>query len=78
MTEQLEPTPMTVGSAYDLKVELPQGLPEALQHLRAEDKLRNVLGGRFIDVYAAIKDLEHQEFMTVISPWEREHLLLHV
>ena len=29
-------------------------------------------------VYAAIKDLEHQEFMTVISPWEREHLLLNV
>jgi len=53
-------------------------LPEALQTLRAEDKLRTVLGERFIDVYAAIKDLEHQEFMTVISPWEREHLLLHV
>ena len=78
MTEQLEPTPMTVGSAYDLMVELPQGLPEALQLLRGEDKLRSVLGDRFIDVYAAIKDLEHQEFMTVISPWEREHLLLHV
>ena len=78
MTEQLEPTPITVASAYDLKVELPQGLPEALQLLRGEDKLRSVLGDRFIDVYAAIKDLEHQEFMTVISPWEREHLLLHV
>ena len=43
-----------------------------------DDKLRTVLGDRFVDVYAAIKDLEHQEFMTVISPWEREHLLLHV
>ena len=41
-------------------------------------ELRKVLGDRFVDVYAAIKDLEHQEFMTVISPWEREHLLLHV
>ncbi|UUZ54972.1 glutamine synthetase [Massilia sp. H-1] len=40
--------------------------------------LRAVLGERFVDVYAAIKDLEHREFMTVISPWEREHLLLHV
>ena len=78
MTDQVEPTPMTTDSAYDLKVELPQGLPEALQKLRAEDKLRHVLGERFVDVYAAIKDLEHQEFMTVISPWEREHLLLHV
>ncbi|XLZ69324.1 glutamine synthetase family protein [Massilia sp. SR12] len=78
MTEALEPSAPTTGSAYDMKVELPQGLPEALKELRSEDKLRNVLGERFIDVYAAIKDLEHQEFMTVISPWEREHLLLHV
>ena len=45
---------------------------------RREDRLRDVLGERFIDVYTAIKELEHQEFMTVISPWEREHLLLHV
>jgi glutamine synthetase len=69
---------MVEGSAYEMKVELPQGLPEALSALRGDDKLRDVLGERFIDVYAAIKDLEHQEFMTVISPWEREHLLLHV
>jgi glutamine synthetase len=78
MTEQLQPTPMTEGSAYDLDFELPQGLPQALAALRGEQQLRSVLGERFIDVYAAIKDLEHAEFMTVISPWEREHLLLHV
>jgi glutamine synthetase len=78
MTEQLEPTPMTVDSAYDLDYQLPQSLSEALSMLRAETKLRHVLGERFIDVYAAIKDLEYGEFMKVISPWEREHLLLHV
>ena len=61
-----------------MKVELPQGLPEALSLLRGEQRLRDVLGDRFIDVYSAVKELEHQEFMTVISPWEREHLLLHV
>jgi glutamine synthetase len=78
MTEQLEPSPATCGSAQGLDFELPQGLPEALRLLRAEDQLRAVLGERFVDVYAAIKDLEHLEYMTVISPWEREHLLLHV
>ncbi len=78
MTEQLEPTAATTGSAYEQRYELPQSLSEALAQLRREDKLRHVLGDRFIDVYAAIKDLEYQEFMTVISPWEREHLLLHV
>ena len=53
---------------------------EELQRYRSEffGRLREVLGERFIDVYSAIKELEHQEFMTVISPWEREHLLLHV
>lgn len=78
MVEQQAPSAMTVGSAYDLPFALPQDLPEALQLLRAEEKLGVVLGTRFIDVYAAIKDVEHQEFMRVISPWEREHLLLHV
>ena len=78
MTEKLEPLPPAVGSAQALDFELPQGLPEALKLLRAEEKLHGVLGERFVDVYAAIKDQEHLEFMRVISPWEREHLLLHV
>jgi glutamine synthetase len=78
MTERLEPAQATTGSAQDVDFELPQGLPEALRLLRGEDKLRAALGQRFVDVYAAIKDQEHLEFMTVISPWEREHLLLHV
>ena len=78
MVDALEPTDIVDGSAYKMAVELPQGLPEALSLLRNEARLREVLGNRFIDVYSAIKELEHQEFMTVISPWEREHLLLHV
>jgi glutamine synthetase len=78
MVDALEPTPIVEGSAYKMPVELPQGLPEALTLVRNETRLREVLGDRFIDVYSAIKELEHQEFMTVISPWEREHLLLHV
>ncbi|MES2152885.1 MAG: glutamine synthetase family protein [Pseudomonadota bacterium] len=78
MSEHIAPGPAATGSAFDVDFEVPQGLPEALRLLRAEDKLRAVLGERFVDVYAAIKDQEHLEFMTVISPWEREHLLLHV
>lgn len=78
MIERLEPTPITVDSAYDLDYQLPQSLSEALEGLRKETRLRYALGDRFIDVYAAIKELEYAEFMQVISPWEREHLLLHV
>jgi glutamine synthetase len=40
--------------------------------------LRNVLGDRFSHVYLALKRSEFEEFMRVISPWEREHLLLSV
>jgi len=78
MIERLEPTPITTTSAYDLDYQLPQSLSEALEGLRKETRLRHVLGDRFIDVYSAIKELEYAEFMEVISPWEREHLLLHV
>jgi glutamine synthetase len=53
-------------------------LGEALDLLRRETDLHEVLGESFINVYTEIKECEFEEFMEVISPWEREHLLLHV
>ena len=44
----------------------------------AETALHEVLGKEFVTVYTEVKEIEHAEFMKVISPWEREHLLLHV
>ena len=78
MTGQIAPSAETTGSAHALDFELPRDLAQALGLLRGDDQLRSVLGDRFVDVYAAIKEKEYLEFMTVISPWEREHLLLHV
>jgi glutamine synthetase len=40
--------------------------------------LQEVLGKRFSRLYTAVKQQEYEEFMRVISPWEREHLLLNV
>ena len=40
--------------------------------------MRNLLGERFVQVYAAIKREEQERFFEVISPWEREFLLLNV
>ena len=51
---------------------------QALDMLRNEPDLHEVLGTGFITIYTEIKELEFAEFMKVISPWEREHLLLHV
>ena len=76
--EKLQPSVVTTGSAYDSNYQLPRGLSEALRMLEAEKPLHDVLGPSFIDVYVAVKETEHDEFMRVISPWEREHLLMHV
>jgi glutamine synthetase len=46
--------------------------------LREEKALASVLGEDFVTVYTEVKEIEYAEFMKVISPWEREHLLLHV
>ena len=46
--------------------------------LRADKDLAAVLGESFVTVYTEVKEIEYAEFMKVISPWEREHLLLHV
>jgi Glutamine synthetase len=41
-------------------------------------EVARLLGKRFCGIYKAVKMSEYAEFMKVISPWEREHLLLHV
>jgi glutamine synthetase len=76
--EKLKPNAVTTGSAYDAKYQLPRELSEALRLLIAAKPLHDLLGKRFVDVYVAVKDAEQEQFMRVISPWEREHLLMHV
>ncbi|HXD05133.1 MAG TPA: glutamine synthetase, partial [Burkholderiaceae bacterium] len=66
------------GDAYLGDYALPRSLGEALAMLRDAGELHEVLGNDFITVYTEVKDIEYEEFMKVISPWEREHLLLHV
>jgi glutamine synthetase len=75
---KIKPKPEMEGDAYLAPYALPRSLGEALDWLRRESDLHEVLGKEFITVYSEIKELEFDEFMKVISPWEREHLLLHV
>ena len=75
---KIAPSAECKGDAYLGQYALPRSLAEALQLLRDEKDLAEVLGQDFITVYTEIKETEHTEFMKVISPWEREHLLLHV
>ena len=78
MMNKIEPSPECKGDAYLGDFQLPRSLGEALTLLRDEKDLAAVLGEAFITVYTEVKEVEHAEFMKVISPWEREHLLLHV
>jgi glutamine synthetase len=78
MVNKLEPTPELVGNGYAHEYELPRSLNEAIDLLRETKELHEVLGSNFITLYTSVKELEYAEFMRVISPWERQHLLLHV
>ncbi len=75
---RIEPMPECTGDAYEGDYQLPRSLDEALMLLRRDKDLARVLGESFVTVYSEVKEVEHAEFMKVISPWEREHLLLHV
>ena len=44
----------------------------------SDEELKGILGESFANTYAAIKRAEFETFMEVISPWEREYLLLNV
>jgi len=78
MVERIEPRPEVTGDSYSRRRELPYGLLEAVEEFKACEPLRALLGADFSQVYAAVKQHEYDEFMQVISPWEREHLLLNV
>ena len=78
LKNKIRPKPEMKGDAYLSPYSLPRSLGDALEWLRRETDLHEVLGKEFITVYTEIKELEFDEFMKVISPWEREHLLLHV
>ena len=74
----LEPRQAVVGNAYRSDHQLPRGLLEALTEFEDSTDLHEILGKRFSHVYLELKRSEFEEFMRVISPWEREHLLLSV
>lgn len=66
------------GDAYSLPHNLPRDLSRALELFNDSDELEELLGREFCALYSAIKSQESDAFLQVISPWEREHLLLNV
>ncbi len=78
MMEGRKPAPEFKGDAYDGDGDIPRTMGEALRIFETATDLHEVLGPEFARVYRIVKDAEYDEFLQVISPWEREHLLLNV
>ena len=78
MTKKIKPRKEAAVEFEHRSRDLPFSLLGAVDALKESYDLKRVLGPEFVDIFAAIKQAEHDEFMKVISPWEREHLLLSV
>lgn len=78
LNEATEPRVEMKGNAYVNEDDIPLSLRDALLQFEESEKLAEVLGPEFCTVYAALKWSEQDEFLQVISPWEREHLLTNV
>ena len=79
MKAGLTPRPAMTGNAYaSLQNPLPESLEDALRLFSVDSAVQDTLGQEFCDLFRTIKRHEMMEFRQVISPWEREHLLLNV
>lgn len=78
MKNDLRPREQVSGEAYTKPRALPRDLLSALDLFDNCPEITEVLGAEFCDVYKAIKRSEIETFLQVISPWERDHLLLNV
>ena len=78
MIDKIEPREKLSGNAYALPHALPRELFEGLRQMQKFPKLRKLLGEEFCRMYENIKMREFEDYLRVISPWEREHLLLNV
>jgi len=75
--KEMPDQPVGIAANED-EIELPRGLLEAVELFEKDEALVELLGQPFVSTYAAIKRAEFETFMEVISPWEREFLLLNV
>ncbi|MGE4612576.1 MAG: glutamine synthetase family protein [Paracoccaceae bacterium] len=78
MKQGLKPRDAQTGEAYEQPRALPRSLLGAIDLFDGAPELSEILGEEFCRVYKAVKRHEAEAFLEVISPWEREHLLLNV
>ncbi|WP_371226655.1 glutamine synthetase family protein [Roseovarius sp. 2305UL8-3] len=78
LQNEIRPDKQCKGDAYEGESDIPRVLGDALDLFDEATELHEVLHPEFARVYSIVKRTEYEEFLQVISPWEREHLLLNV
>jgi glutamine synthetase len=78
MIEKRQPRPQFTEDAHTIEQELPNNLYDALDIFDQATAIHEILHPDFCHIYSAIKRLEYTAYQQVISPWEREHLLMNV
>jgi glutamine synthetase len=78
LVDGMTPSEPVSGSARSEEFDLPVGLLEAVGLFEETDALVEAFSRGFMNTFAAVKRAEFATFMRVISPWEREFLLLNV
>ncbi len=78
MVNKIKPSEPSTVNTYGAGVQLPRGLLDGVALLESEPELEKIFGPEFIAIYSGVKRGEFETFMQVISPWEREYLLLNV
>ncbi len=76
---KLKPTPEMKKSVFGKDISmLPKNVEEAISLFENDEQLSEVFNQKFIRTIAAIRRVENQAYLKVISSWEREYLLLNV
>tara|TARA_Y100000590_G_C15696225_1_gene1005202 strand:- start:253 stop:1620 length:1368 start_codon:yes stop_codon:yes gene_type:complete len=77
--KKIKPTSDTKESLFNQEsTTLPSNVNEAIQLLEENKDLNNILGEKFVKTLVAMRKVEYLAYMEVVSPWEREYLLLNV
>ncbi len=78
LVKAMEPDEPADAMVPEETLTLPRSILDAVQLLEGTPELVDVFGEAFVKVYRGVKETEFENFMGVISPWEREYLLLAV
>jgi len=76
---KIKPSSETKKSVFDdKKSSLPKNIEEGISMFENDKDIAEIFNQKFIRTIAAIRRVEYQAYLKVISSWEREFLLLNV